>query len=458
MVALRPPAMLQLALLGAASLAGCFGAGPKAPLDDGAGDGPLVPALDAPVIVSKDWPGAEPVIAIASDGTLYVEGIGSNDGLNIVNKVFRSTDDGATWTDVTPPGLGQEGSNDGFLAVGNGDRVYVVNVFSLTFQLFRSDDRGATWIPLPAPHLPLLMHRNWVVPVGESTLHVVVEALPPSFLVPPLTLAANEGLWYLRSHDRGLTWTVPVQIDPLINFAGQSNLVADREGTHLYVARYADEKGPNEPTYLRGLWYLIASEDGGATWQRRDMFPLTSELAAAVPSLALDDRGTLYFAWSQDVEGASQLHLARSTDGGRTWGPPLLPVPTDGTQSMPWIDARAPGELGLVWYEADEPGRASKIDAPWFVEYALLAGADGDRPRAHVARATPDPVHEGNICARGPACGGGEDRSLLDYIWLEFGPDRRAHFVVGSTKWDRPTAFPVYGDEKTPLDLPARLA
>lgn len=367
---MRPRLAGLLAL--AAFAAGCTT--PAPPADTGLPSPDLGAALRllGPVAISTEAPGAEPVIAVASDGTLFVEGVGGIEAAagarTNVNKAWRSTDEGATWRDVTPPGLGQERSNDGFVAVGNGDTVYVANVASLTFQVFRSDDLGDTWVPLEPVRLPLLMHRHWIVPHGPSTLHVVVEALPPGFVAPPAAgLTPNEGLWYVRSDDRGDTWSVPVRIDPVVNFAGQGNLVVSADGRRLYVLRYEDEGGA-QPRYEAGLWYLMASEDGGASWERLDAFPLTTELAAAVPSLALDGADTLFMVWSQEVAGTSRLHLARTVDGGRTWSAPFVFGDPQGTQAMPWTDAKGFGRLAVVWYAADVQGTAASVDAPWFVD------------------------------------------------------------------------------------------
>lgn len=445
-----------LALVLALLLAGCVSqSGPNAPAALPEDPGDVLRFVST--AVSQDAPGAEPVIASAPDGALYVEGIGATlvgATRTNVNKAWRSLDDGATWVDITPPALGEHRSNDGFIAVDKGGRVYVANVASLTLQMFRSEDQGRTWTPLPIPHLPLLMHRHWIVPTGDATLHVTIEALPPSFAPAlggapalPGSVPQNEGLWYMRSDDRGDTWTVPVQIDPLVNFAGQGNLVVDVAGEKLYELRYADRDGALTPTYEQGQWYLLASEDGGATWERREAFPLTSELASAVEPLALDPAGTLYMAWSQERDGTSLLHLASSRDGGRTWSAPRLLGDAGATQSMPWIAPRNAGELALVWYQADVHGTASKVNASWFAHAGWISGADTDRPILASARATPEAVHEGNICARGPACGRGEDRRLLDYPWVVVGPDGRAHGVVASTKWDRPSAFAVYVGE-----------
>ncbi|HVL48764.1 MAG TPA: sialidase family protein [Candidatus Thermoplasmatota archaeon] len=436
-----PAAALAVAVV----LAGCLGGVPArdASRADLVGT-PVAPfAFHPAVAVSKEWPGSEPVVAVASDGTLFVEGVGFVEGgLLAVNKVFRSRDGGATWMDVTPEGLGEQGSVDGFVAVGNGDRVYAQNSGATTFQLFRSDDLGESWIPLPAPKFPVAMHRSWIVPEGAATLHVVYEALPPSYLVPQVPANPNEGLWYFRSDDRGLTWSAPRQIDPIPNFAGQGNLVVANGS--LYVPRYVDAADP--PRYERGQWYLIASEDEGRTWERREMFALTSELAGAVLSLAADGRGVLHFAWAQAAGNVSRVFTASSADGGRSWSAPFE-VSANGTQALPWIAARGDGEATLVWYEADAEGLASRVDAPWHVVAARVAGAHGEAPAVARTRVTADPVHEGNICAKGPACRGKDDRRLLDYPWVAFGPEGEAHLVFASTMWKRPSAFAIHARE-----------
>ncbi len=409
------------------------------------------------VAVSKDAPGAEPVIASLPDGTLFVEGVGS-DGTQNVNKVFRSADHGKTWTDVTPAALGEARSNDGFLATGNGGTVYASNVFSLTLQMYASTDKGDTWTPLPVPHVPAIMHRHWLLPVGASTLHLAMEALPPWYLPyvagqkPPqgFPTSPNEGMWYTRSDDKGMTWTVPVQIDPNVNFAGQGNMVASADGKFLAVLRYEEKQSPRDaPTYEKGHWYLILSEDGGSTWQRREAFDLTSELAAALPTTALDAQGNLYAAWSQETNGTSQLHLAVSRDHGKTWTLSTLATGLSGAQAMPWMAARGNGTLGLMWYQASLPGRASKINASWDGVYADLTVPAEGAPQVGAPLVVAPALHSGNVCAKGPACGAGEDRRLLDYPWITFGPKGEADLVFASTAWQHPSAFSVVSVESS---------
>lgn len=446
-------AAARAALVLVVLLAGCVGAPSPGPASQ---DATSAAARFLPAVApNRDAPGAEPVIAALPDGTLFVEGVGS-EGTQNVNKVLRSTDHGKSWSDVTPPGPGELRSNDGFVATGNGGSVYAANVFSLSLQVFRSDDKGASWTPLPVPRVPALMHRHWILPVGTSTIHVAVEALPAWYL-PKLGGASspvpfetpNQGMWYFRSDDKGMTWTTPVQIDPNVNFAGQGNLVASADGKTLAVLRYEETQSPvDAPKYEKGHWYLVVSEDGGASWKRRDAFDLTSELAAALPATAMAPDGAIWAMWSQEANGTSSLHVAVTKDKGASWSAPRrLETGLSGAQAMPWVAAKSDGSLALVWYQADQPGRASKLNASWDGVYAdVRDGALVGSPLVVAPR-----LHAGNICAKGPACASGEDRRLLDYPWVVVGAKGDAQAVFASTaKPSKASAFAVVAVEAQP--------
>ncbi len=432
---------------------GCLqGPGDGLPL---ANQGVGIPLLAPPVTVSQRYPGAEPVVAVAPDGTLYYEGIGAartEAGNRNMNLVWRSSDDGATWVEVTPPGPGRESTNDGFLAVGPDGAVYAANVFGLTFQVFRSDDGGDTWLPLNVPRVPALMHRHWITAHPGGLVHITLEALDPGaapVLVggptqEQLPATPNRGFYHFLSHDRGQTWSLPQRIDEAINYAGQSNMAASADGERLYVMRYSEHgRAPLDFTYEDGEFYLLASEDGGTSWQRREALTLGGTMGSALTSVALDSDGLLSFVWSEAIGGNSRIVVASSADGGLTWTrhePALGP----GSQAMPFAASSAPGRLGIAWYEADRPGLTGDLDAEWWGRYAEIAGVGTALPTAAAIQAT-GIVHAGSICVAGPACGErGGDRRLLDYPWLTYAMDGLPHLAFASTMWDRPSAFPVY--------------
>ncbi len=446
--ATRNGLVLVLALL----LSGCL-AGP----DDGEGeDDASAPALfEEPVTVSDRWPGGEPVVAVAPDGTLYYEGIGAaqtDEGTRNMNFVWRSTDDGGNWTQITPPAVMRESTNDGFVAVGPDGSVFAANVFGLTYHVFRSTDQGENWEPLNVPRLPALMHRHWISAHPDGLVHMTVEALDPG-AVPvliggptfeDLPASPNRGFYHMVSEDNGDTWSVPQRIDESINYAGQSTMAVSADGQEIYVMRYRESgREPLDYTYEDGEYFLLASGDAGQTWQTLDAFPLVGTMGSALTSLVLDAGGRLSFIRSEAINGTNRVLIDMSMDGGSSWDR-LVPELGSGSQAMPIGASAAPDTLGVLWYEADSGGLTGEIDATWHMRYARMDGLGNDSLAVTTADVS-EPVHEGDICVAGPACTEREgDRRLLDYPWVAFGSDGRPHIAFASTLWDRPSAYPLY--------------
>lgn len=427
--------------------AGCLGAGPDETHSDGSLPALPTLALVGPFVVDAEKAGAEPVVAVAPDGTLFAEGVGAG------NVVWRSLDGGVSWTDVSPPATGSVDSNDGFVEVGPDGVVFAANVFELTFQVFRSADRGASWEPLNMPRIPALMHRHWIVAHEAGVLHVSVEALEPGaspVLVGGPTAtegvlgSPNQGHYYMRSSDNGDTWSTPVRMDEQIVYAGQSNLAVTGDDQGIYMVRYEEDQGPPlDYTYDDGRFYLVASEDGGASWERREMFPLGGLIGSALTSLVADARGTLYYVWSEALAGRSVTHLAASKDRGESWTRTPLNL-TDGTHAMPFAAPLGPAELGIVFYNTTDVGVTGEVDGPWYVSYAHVRGADGPSPTWETVLVS-DVVHEDDICVKGPACGAeGGNRRLLDYPWVDVDGEGAAHLIFASTMWDFGGAQPIY--------------
>ena len=136
-------------------------------------------------------------------------------------------------------------------------------------------------------------------------------------------------LWFARSHDRGATWSTPVLVTP-----------------------------PGEPIQL--------------------------DLDTS-PILVCDDERRVGIAWSTAVylpgrlERASDVRFARSTDGGRTWGPPATvndDVATGPAQHSHFgVGLYPDGSLLAAWLD-DRPG-AERLDAD------VSEGVDAS---VHVAR------------------------------------------------------------------------
>ena len=145
-------------------------------------------------------------LEIASDEVLYVAyghyfaGTGSN-------KLFKSADHGATWTDITPPGANGQRVEIALApsTTGSGQVVYAaIHYFPPPFpegqdiQLFvKSTDAGATWSPMTIPTYAGVSHFTG----GQGWYNLILAVHPtnPNFLYVG-------GTNITRSFDGGSTW------------------------------------------------------------------------------------------------------------------------------------------------------------------------------------------------------------------------------------------------------------
>lgn len=380
------------------------------------------PAFSAPVFVDPEKGGAEPVLAIAPDGTLYINGIHREapDG-PAESVLWRSTDRGATWVEVTPePAPAWQRTQDAHVAVAADGALYYANAHAVGISadspflvnVYRSDDAGRTWTGLPVVLPADRLHRMWLVTERSRTVHLAVEEVPPEV-----------GLWYTRSDDRGTTWRDAILVDGAVGFG--SNLAHDSLSGTLYVARLDRAEG----------WYLRVSTDGGETWAKRPMFRNAYPEGSSWRALAVDGGGAVHFATAEGVGGRAQVLLASSLDGGRTWIGPRTVAPSSGPQMLPWLAAGEPGRVALAWYERESAGPPT--EGMWRLQVALVDDAGTDRAWVRVSRVLNEAVHDGPICASGPGCAPGE-RRLLDFAGVAWGPDDTVHVAYATTTdWER---------------------
>ena len=162
----------------------------------------------------------------------------------------------------------------------------------------------------------------------------------------------RSSLYMNRSVDGGRKWTNPVSL------TGESQSVfghsLHRAGERMLLVWQDVRTG-------RDRLYAVTSSDGGVTWTapaRVDHVPESSEVAVTSPSVLLNADGEALVAWQDARNGREDIFLARSTDGGRTWGPedqrmdadepgtalsrfPSLARAKDGRVALAWDDDRA---------------------------------------------------------------------------------------------------------------------
>lgn len=315
--------------------------------------------LGAPVTVGTK--GNEPLLALASDGTLYISAL---------QHIYRSTDSGNTWTELPGPIFASQLNlnSDSSMAVDPGNRLYFTfdYPYAGTTAVCTTDDKGVTWACNPA-----------VVPGGTDRMWVLAPSNDAAYEV------TNEGLYetsFLTSTDRGTTWTpravgsgiLEPQTGPLLQKRCSSSV--------LQVAKIYG----NSDAEAQLQFYVYEPSSPGAILS--EMRPTGLKLPTALPSAALSLDGILYVA-SEEVNaaGGRQVVVARSADEGKTWTKlPPLPATVTGTATFTWLAAGEPGHIGVIYYYTTDNGDAGALtnstwSAVWAARRNEFCSAPSDR-------------------------------------------------------------------------------
>ena len=168
--------------------------------------------------------------------------------------------------------------------------------------------------------------------------------------------------------------------------------------------------------------------------------------------IAIDSAGNLYIVWAQspvdgssgNINGATTIYLATSTDGGASWSTPInvsSHVSGLATNVFPWLAAGSAGRVDIVWYGTptlgscpNEPCGAGFINGSWNVYMAqtlnaVTNGKPNASPSFATTKVTEYPNHYGTICEFGIACTTGGDRGLIDFIQVQADPSGAADVV-----------------------------
>ena len=244
---------------------------------------------------------------------------------------------------------------------GDGHRVGLVFGQGQTIVYAGSRDSGRTFsapVALASQgRLALGMHRG--PRVALTTRAVVVTAI--------LGDGRDDGdLFAWRSTDEGRTWSKPVRLNRVT--------AAAREGLHgmaaagdLVAVTWLDLRASGTRVFA------AVSGDGGATWSEDRLVyqsPSGTVCECCHPSVAVSAKGTVAVMFRNAIDGARDLHLAVSGDGGRTFGPAvklgdgtwkLAACPMDGGAVA--IDSR--GDVVTVWRREKDlflarPGQAEE--------------------------------------------------------------------------------------------------
>lgn len=421
-----------------------------------------LPTLTA---TSTGYPGFEPTMGITSDGAVFFSSIDTYDletlqGLRIV---LRSTDEGLSWTDVTPrlpTGTSfPPRSLDPYVHIDAlTDRVFVSQLLGGCATLSWSDDSGATWTNNP-------FGCGMAGFQDHQTVFTSAPTTTPGLLYPNV-------VWYCAqrivdsgcatSRDGGLTFgpfrplvyngVEPSTLNPNVADPMHSGGTCDPSTAHGVAA-------PDGTVYLPtarcGVPMVAATKDEGLTWRTsvisNDVLAsdYNGHMAHEVP-VTVDAAGTVYATW---IDEDRHLRLSLSSDDGATWTTPMtVNPPTIGTTAIPTIVAGADGRVQLAYYGTDQSPEAADIGegTEWHAYVSVIQDVWRDDPivatlpvndlQDPMARGPTSGIIRHDDCSD-PACAG-----IGDFIDAVVGPDGRTWFALIDECVEDCAAYPAIGN------------
>lgn len=337
---------------------------------------------------------------------------------------------------------------------------------TLQADVFKSFDKGVTWPQRGRSTLessistgqPFFVDRQWTdayIPSGSDTDHARVYVSYHDF--------GPSQVWVSGSTDGGRTFGLPVNVitSPAAQASSYCNTIPGglkvvQSGPHagrVYVVWLAAD--PANPVTGCNITQLAAfhsiwsaySDDGGATWTDQLVFdpgPLHdgSEIFA---DLTLDNRGNPYVAFAMNLNPNWDVWVEASFDGGTTWngrsdgtGQPFQVNRPGGTNYFPTIAAGKPGQIDVAWLDTTtvvpataygKPTPGADSDASWYLFVAQSKNLLSGTPTFSSIRATPTPMHVGDICTLGLFCAAvpNSNRNILDFIDVAVDANGFAH-------------------------------
>ena len=328
--------------------------------------GPNPPAGPPPSLhQSMTWRNIGPFLggrAVATAGiagqpnTFYFGGAGGG--------VFRTTDSGATWANVTDGFLNTSSvgaiavapSDANVIYVGMGEYTPRNTTLSHGDGIYKSTDGGHTW-----SHLGLdstrSISRIEINPTNADLLYVAAQGTP---YVP----SRDRGVY--RSKDGGASWQKVLFVD---DTTGPADLAMDPTNPRiLYAAMWDHQRKPWDLRSGGPGSGIYKSTDAGDTWQKlsNGLPPVMGRVGIAVAA----DPDRIYAVVEHDTRGG----LYRSDDAGKSW------TLINASWSL----------IARGWYYCRVTADPKNPNVVWVVNTPLLRSIDGGHTFEEVAVAHVD--------------------------------------------------------------------
>ena len=395
----------------------------------------------------------EPEIAVDGGGTIWAAAAiadahtsrNINPGVASGSDIWRSTDGGTTFQWVANPfdatGLdrlpGQAGFDSDIAAAQTRNALGFYNVYAVSFSvgfisIALSPDGGRHWIVDPVGGTVPDVDRPWIAADGPCVLYlayhqtdILTTVVDKYDLCSAPDLVGGQTLDPIGSSR--LVALAPSMVRnrpaPYVT-VGFGKIVVDTSAGSPFAHRvyipmmdcgdltFTAELGraaahnPNCPGKSQVV--MAVSSDGGRTWALHHVAQSTNSAVPMWPvTSAVDAAGRVYIAWFDN----RNAYIDASSDGGTSWTAPLRVNTAPSLAAvLPTLAAGRAGSVDIAWYGTSVAGDANDLSvmgpaggrgsAPWTLY--LARSTDGGKTLAQVA--VTGPVHKGVVCTQGTAC------------------------------------------------------
>jgi hypothetical protein len=368
----------------------------------------------------------EPRIVHDGLGNYYVAAIqGIPGGVD----VWKSVDGGQTFTYLGEPDgiqIGAALGADG-VGLGGGDEDLAVSSSGVVYE-------NSLWLGSCTQSTSFTGGTVWVSNPVSSDLPVVDRQwIAPHgdkelYLTTKQLGADVDGtvtLFVAKSFDNGLTWPqVAAVTTPELGVqpGDQGNITVDQNNGNVYTV-FIDQHG--------NIVWVARSTDGGKTWGLKQAFAalIGTNLANIFPVIVVDSASNLYVTFSN----GTNVFMTASTNQGGTWTTPVRVNNGSGSKTAmgAWVTAGGPGQVNIAFWGTSDIN-ANDTAAQWQVFNAQSQNATAAVPTITQAAAT-GIMHVGPICNQGLACASGT-RNLAEYFAPDVGLNGEALIIYSDDK------------------------
>ena len=162
-------------------------------------------------------------------------------------------------------------------------------------------------------------------------------------------------IFFARSEDGGATFGEPLNLSTSVGGDGKGRINANTwDNGSLDIAVAPDGTILTAWTEYHGALWFSRSRDRGASFSKPFRVAGDDTFPTRAPALAVGPNGNVYLTWTHGEDAGADIRIARSEDGGRTFGKSKVVAETNDYSDAPKVAIGRDGTLHVVFGERSE--------------------------------------------------------------------------------------------------------